>query len=491
MKKNLPKILLGIFITFYIVIFSYLSVKRHQTLHTHYYDLGIMDQVVYNTSKGHFLEMSNQELKKNANRMAIHFDPILAIFAPIYKIYPAPEILLISQTILFGLGALAVYLISEKILKDNKLSLLFAGLYLLYFPVQRANLFDFHAVTMATPLLLFAIYFNLTKRDTPFFIFIILALLTKEHVGLVVFLYGLYLILKKQKKIGLITALLGISAFIFSVYFIIPYFRKETHFALKYFTSLGDQPTKVIFNIFRHPRLTLVYLFSKDTLNYASRMILPTFYSLFSPLTFLIAVPEWAINIFSSNANMRAIYYQYNSLIVPIIFYSLILGYKNFNKIVKNKFIRAIVFILFISLNIRSVYLYNPIPAFFVKQPMSLPLPSKKKIESINLWKKNLKDDNIKVSTTPGIAPYFTQRRYYISFLYDPAFYEMGYTEDDIIKAKAGAYKEANYVIINKDEIGSLKNDNLPVKFYKYLKQDKSFKMIYYDGEDIEVYKKI
>ena len=208
--KNKFLIILWFFILTFIIFFSYLSIKRYRTLNSYYYDLGIMNQVVYNTSKGRFLEMTNQELIKNTSRLAIHFDPILALFAPFYKIYEGPEILLISQALILGLGAWAVYLIAEKILKKKSISLIFALLYLFYFPVQRAVLFDFHAVTLATTFFLFAIYFQEVRKWSWFFIFILLALLTKEHVGLVVISLGLYLIfVKKQKKIGIVTSVLG------------------------------------------------------------------------------------------------------------------------------------------------------------------------------------------------------------------------------------------------------------------------------------------
>src|SRR3989339_1828753 len=218
------KILLWLAILLFIGIFSYLSIKRYKTLNSYYYDLGIMNQVVYNTSRGRFLEMTNQDLKKNVSRLAIHFDPILAIFAPFYQFYEGPEVLLIGQAIIMGLGALAVFLIAQKELKRNLISLMFALSYLTYFAVQRAALFDFHSVTLATTFLLFALYYNLVKKNFWYYLFIILSLLTKEHVGLVILFLGAYLFfVKKEKKTGVITLLLGLIFFVSTVYFIIPY----------------------------------------------------------------------------------------------------------------------------------------------------------------------------------------------------------------------------------------------------------------------------
>jgi len=342
MKNYIYKILLSLSIFIFIIIFSYLSIRRYRTLNSYYYDLGIMNQVVYNTSQGRFLEMTNQDLKKNVSRLAIHFDPILAIFAPFYKIYEGPEVLLIGQVIILGLGALAVFLISQKILKKHLISFIFALTYLFYFAIQRAVLFDFHAVTIATTTLLFAIYFSEVKKWSYFFFFIFLSLLTKEHIGLIVLCFGVYLFLvKKEKKIGLMTFVLGLLFFISTVYFIIPYFRGSEHFAARYFDNWS---------------LRLPEIF-KQGFSYIKLLITPLFYSLFSPLTLLISLPESAINILSINSNQRSIYFHYNSIIVAFLFYSLILGYKNFNKIIKNKILKTAIFFTYLLIFIQFIFI--------------------------------------------------------------------------------------------------------------------------------------
>lgn len=118
---------------------------------------------------------------------------------------------------------------------------------------------------------------------------------------------------------------------------------------------------------------------------------------------------------------------------------------------------------------------------FFYKEIDSI------KTNSIKIWQNNLNDENIKVSTTPKLAPFFTNRKYYYNFLYDTAFSEMGLTEKDILRKEINKYILADYVIINKSEIIGA----LPVKFYLKLREDHDFKMIFSDDQEIEVYKKI
>ena len=320
------EIILWFFILAYIVYLSFLSIQRYLSLNSSYYDLGIMNQVVYNTAHGRFLEMTNQALDKNVSRLATHFDPILAFLAPFYFIYPSPSTLLIIQTIVLAIGAWFIYLIAKNTLKNKIYAFIFSLSYLSLFLVTRTNLFDFHPVALATTFLLAAIYFEIVNKNVLTFIFIILSLLTKEHVGLVTFFYGLYIFfLKKKKTFGLFICLTSIIFFASTIFFIIPYFRQATHFAAKYFNDFGDTPEKAIGGILFSPKKILAILIKKDTLIYLSRFLLSYgVLAVFAPFFLVIAGPEILINVLSANNNMRSFYFHYNSLIVPFLVVSAI-----------------------------------------------------------------------------------------------------------------------------------------------------------------------
>jgi len=439
-------------------------------LNSYYYDLGIMNQTVYNTSRGHFLEMTNQEFQKNMSRLAIHFDPILAAFAPLYLLYPGPEVLLVIQTLVLATGALAVFLIGQKILKNKLMSLVFSVSYLCFFPVERANLFDFHAVVLATGFLLWMIYFSLQKKWLPALIFIFLALLTKEHVGLIIFLFGIYLFfLRRDKKIGFFISFFGLTSFILTTFVIIPYFRGSEHFALKYYSNLTETS----------------FLESK---NYLTRLFFPHLsYMVFSPLEVLISLPEIMINTLSLNGNMRSYYFHYSSLVVPFIFLSAISGASR----VKKFKIEYPIILLFIFLNLRSIYCFSPLPIKFLKEPYNYFRINRKRLDLVKDWQKALAGDEIKVSTTPKLAPFFTNRRYYYNFLFDPTYNNVKISKEEIF-LRMNKYERADYVIINRDEIGDINKSNLQVVFYKNLIFNKKFKRIFNGNRlGIEVYKKL
>ena len=202
-NKYKIQILLWVFIIAYSVYFSWFSVLRYKTLYASYYDLGIMHQTVFNTYQSlktgdwsKFLELTNPTGAEQIKRMAIHNDPLLALLAPLYFIYPGLDTLLVVQSIVLALGALAIFKIANFIFQKNRyaqfLSLIFALSYLLYPPLQLANIFEFHAVTLATTLLLFMFYFWLVKKYWFSFIFFGLSLLAKEQVVLTTMMFGLY-----------------------------------------------------------------------------------------------------------------------------------------------------------------------------------------------------------------------------------------------------------------------------------------------------------
>lgn len=487
-KKHRIESILALFVLVFIVYFSWVSINRLNTFRSNYFDLGIMDQVVYNTSRGRFLEMTNQDLKTNASRFAIHFDPLLAVFAPIYLIYPNPIVLLVAQAIAIGLGAVAVYLIGVTILKNKLYSLLFAVSYLFYFPNQRAVIFDVHAVVFATAFLLFTIYFSLVKKYIVMLVFIVLSLLTKEHVGMITFLFGLYMFFfQKERKYSLIVMTLSIFFFLTTFLYIIPQARQAGHFALRYFEDVGDSPTEIIINLFKNPTYIWNKLTTDQAKNYLIGLFIPQFvFMVFAPVEFLIALPELAINLISTNGNMRAIYFHYNAVLIPFIYFSAITGFHRMKLFIQSSVNRKVLITLYIVLNIFFIYKYAPLPIKFFKEPYQMKPIDEEKMGSIREWQTLLADDSIPVATSPQIAPFFTGRTYFYNFLYDTGFQGAGIPEDDII-SDMDIYNKAKYIILSISEVDS--EGSLSQKFYNNLKENADYKVVYTKG-DIIVYRR-
>ncbi|NJN84483.1 MAG: hypothetical protein HC802_20845, partial [Caldilineaceae bacterium] len=74
------RLLLALMILLYIATFSKLAFDQHQGMRTHKADLGQIDQAVWNSSRGRFVEMTDNGYI--ATRLTDHVEPILALISP-------------------------------------------------------------------------------------------------------------------------------------------------------------------------------------------------------------------------------------------------------------------------------------------------------------------------------------------------------------------------------------------------------------------------
>jgi uncharacterized membrane protein len=187
---SIHEIILGLLIALFILYFTIASFARYDNYYTGRYDLGNMTQTVWNTAHGRIFQLTHPESTETISRLAIHADFILILFAPLYWIWESPKVLLLVQSATVGLGAMFVYLLANKLIRNKNISLVFAFSYLINPAVGWATLFDFHAVTLATTFLLGATYYLMKKEYAWFLLYAFLAAITKEQVWLMVALFG-------------------------------------------------------------------------------------------------------------------------------------------------------------------------------------------------------------------------------------------------------------------------------------------------------------
>ncbi|MCX6733007.1 MAG: DUF2079 domain-containing protein, partial [Candidatus Roizmanbacteria bacterium] len=490
-KKHWAVLILALFVLVYISYFSYLTILRYHTLYANYFDLGIMHQTVYNTYRAlrtgdfsRFLELTNPHGYDQVKRMAIHNDILLAFLAPFYFIYSGAETLLIIQSFALGLGAFAVYGISQMVFQKQKqkeiIGIIFSISYLFFPAMQRANIFEFHAVTLATGLLLFMFYFFLRKKYVFSGLFFIASIFSKEEVALSTAFFGLYILFitlrnkkihieekKKEVLFGVFIFLISLIWFFLSMLVIIPIFRKEMSFALTYYSDFGDSPVQVLFGIMKNPSSIIKYIWQIDTARYLLFLFGPVgFLSLFAPLQLLVVLPEFAINLLSNNWNMRNIIYHYTSVITPFIFISALYGFNNIIN-VKKKIIIPILAIVIICTGLFS-YFKSPLP-YSLERDVHPFLWPQKEMKDAHLWKGILTDKKLKIMATGQIAPLFSSRRYV--YLFSPR------------------YDLADYVVLSLNEIYNYPEKDKLIPIYEKLAKDKAYNRIY-KNENVEVFRK-
>lgn len=353
---------LTIGILLYCCYFTTASFLRYDNFYTGRFDLGNMAQTVWNTQHGRFFELTNPNGTDTVSRLSVHADFFLIFLTPFYFIWSDPKMLLLIQTLLLSMGAIFVYLLAKDIVKNKPIALLFAVLYLLNPSVQRSNLYDFHAVTLAAPLLLGAFYYLRNKNYLPFAIFSLLAGTTKEQVWIIIGLLGGYIAqMQKKKVIGSILFFICVAFSYFLISYAIPQALGSNHFALSYYSDFGDKPFTVIKNIVLSPLKTLSTLLLPDRIEYFKQLFMPVgFLSFFAPLYLIFAVPDLLIYSLSSNAQLHQIYYQYTATITPFIFISAIYGF--YFLTLRYPRIQKVVIICLVTSAALSLYLYSPLP---------------------------------------------------------------------------------------------------------------------------------
>lgn len=470
------KKILYCFVALYITFFSVFSVVRYRNMYANYFDLGIMHHVVYNSYQAirtgewsRFLEHTDPNGSQQVIRSAVHNDIILGLFAPLYFLSPSPEVLLIAQSIALGLGAIVVFGIAEHLLSKRRhhrlFAFVFAITYLFYPPLQLMNRFDFHAVALATPFLLFMIHFWLCKRYRLSILFLVLSLITKEQVGLTTAVFGGWIVVQqalrhrlrlqkfvptKESRFGMTVIVLSVFWVLFSFTVMIPFFRGGGHFALSRYENID----------------LLATLFRQSTIDYVWNIFGPVgFLSLLSP-TILIAVPEFSVNLLSQDSNMRSIVFHYTAVLIPFVYLAALSGSVFLARIIPAATRWIVVGLL--GCTVWFSVTMSPLP--YSQQRDLYVFNPQQNAHDAREWAYRLRDDSISVSATGNVGTFLSSRRRFYYF--------------------SQHYPLADYVIIRPNEVFSYHDKETLIPVYQRLIRDPRYVLVD-RRENFEVYKKL
>ena len=302
-----PALLVRVGVAAFGIVFAAAAVLRHRAFASGRFDLGNMTQAVWSTAQGDVLSVTDVH-GAQISRLGAHFDPILAALAPLWWVWPSPELLLVVQAFALAAGALPVHWLARKHLGNGFHAAALAFVYLAYAPVQWLTLSDFHAVALATPLLLFAWWHLDEERLWAFALLAGAAMATKEHVGLAVALMGVwYAVRHRRRRDGLAIAAVAGAVALAAVYLVVPHFAVEGSSA---FAGRYDSPS----------------LDGRD-LRYLSQILFPLLVlPLAAPLAALAAAPELALNLLSSTLTQTSVKTHYAAVAVPALLAATVFG---------------------------------------------------------------------------------------------------------------------------------------------------------------------
>jgi uncharacterized membrane protein len=257
------------------------------------WDVGSYSSAIFNLSKG--LNF-NSYLQLPAS--SDHFTPSLAIFVPLYWLYPSVHWLTVAKALSYlSVPAVVYWWLKDKTDKKNCLALssVFGiWLLLLYKPAVNSRLFEFSPSSIALPFIILA-FAMMEKRRWLFFAMSMIFLLgLKEHMGIVLIGFGLFKIFQRDYITGALLSGLGFLISYTMIFQVMPYFRD-------YQTFINTQ-----IDPFHNIQGKLIYLFK---LNWPL---------VFLPLIFwrygIIAAPAIGVNLISGRESMFSSSFHYDDI---------------------------------------------------------------------------------------------------------------------------------------------------------------------------------
>jgi uncharacterized membrane protein len=267
------------------------------------------------------------------NLLGDHFQPIVAVLAPFFRVFPSSATLVVAQALL---AAASVFPVSQ--LAREKLGVgpgrAIAVAYGFSWGLQQLPQFDFHEIAFAVPLLAFSLS-ALARGHTKAAVWWALPLVfVKEDQGFTVAAIGIYLIVsglrarvpdpwdpadpygRGRMVAGQFLLIWGFAWSFVAIGVLIPHFTRAGVY--QYWSdggvlAPGGHPS--VFGLVRQ----LLHAWP-DKLQTMVLLLLPTaFIALRSPLV-LIAAPSLLLRFIATNSSFWGTYWHYNATVMPIIF---------------------------------------------------------------------------------------------------------------------------------------------------------------------------
>jgi uncharacterized membrane protein len=317
-------VVLAAMVTLYVVVFGTLTWRHQSNYGTFGFDHGIFDQEAWLTShfKDPFLTT------RGLNLWANHVNPIIYLLAPFYWLGAGPHFLYLAQTVAFASGAIPLWLIAREKLGNDWIALTIPTAWLLYPSLQWMTWWHFHPECFAVPALLFAWYFADHRRWVPYAVCVVLVVAVKEDAALVGIALGLIVAVRKDRRVGLMTAGASLVWLLICLKLIIPHAVGGSNpFYADQFGTLGNSTNEIVLNAIRHPSRIAHLANQHDRRIYYGEMLLPVgLIALAAPEILLVALPTVLVNIVNGQGYTHNYKYQYSAIVSAGIFLAVIYG---------------------------------------------------------------------------------------------------------------------------------------------------------------------
>ncbi len=275
------------------------SVNRHWQFASGSMDLGIFVQQHWLLSRG--LVPFNTVM--GMHMLADHMDWIDVLVAPLLRIAPGPETLLLVQSLVVASAVFPLAAIGTRLVGAYA-GLTAAAAFVLAPDVHMGVMFDYNPSTVGSALLLWAAAAIVLRGPVAAMGFALLACAAKENFTLYVAVLGLALPLMRLAswRRGVAIALLALSVFALQIAVLFPRYRTGG-FRHWEFEELGETPKEIAAAAIGHPLRTAGLLV--DNADKRRGLLLPLlgtgYLGVAEPATLLLLLPNWGERFLSTH----------------------------------------------------------------------------------------------------------------------------------------------------------------------------------------------
>jgi len=308
-----------------------LAIYRHDSFRSHALDLGYLDQVAWNTAHGQFFA-NTIKISTWSSYFAGHFSPAIAVVAPLLWLWDDVRAMLLLQAGLLVLAGLPIYALFRDY--GEWLALAVLAAFCLNPWLHRANLQDFHTMLLATPLISLAVYGVLRQRYTLAGISLLATLLVKEDMGLVLALFGLYLLVFERGRAwrwGVVLLVVGPAWLAAVTLLLIPSFATngEYRILMHRYAFLGGGPAEAIQTLLHDPLILAKQILRWDKVLALVQLLASMgFLPLLGGGLVLVALPlVWYLQL--SDDQALALLWQWHiATYLPVFFGAIFVGFR-------------------------------------------------------------------------------------------------------------------------------------------------------------------
>jgi uncharacterized membrane protein len=315
--------------------YAALSLFRLVQLNPTSWDLGIYTEYV--KQYAHLQAPIVDARAPGFNLLGDHFQPIVALIAPFFRVFPSAATLLVAQALLTASSVFGVSQVARDRLGTGP-GRAIAVAYGFSWGLQQMVEFDFHEIAFAVPLLAFSLSALVRGRVKAAVWWALPLVFVKEDQGFTVAAIGLYLVIsglranvpasaagtrpdqdpagQRRMQAGLFLLTWGFAWSFLAIAVIIPHFNPAHHY--DYWSDGGVLAPGGHVSV---PGLAKQFFRAwPDKLQTTVMLLLPTaFIALRSPLA-LIAWPSLLLRFLSTNSSFWGTFWHYNATVMPILF---------------------------------------------------------------------------------------------------------------------------------------------------------------------------